>query len=275
MRAVGTMGKALRFDPLPVYAVAYMAFIYGPVLLLPLFSFNDSIYIAFPLKSFTVRWYEQMAGNAALIGALENSLKLGLVVAIVSTVLGVLAAKAATRYVLPGRGPVVGIIMLPLVVPGIILAIALLVIVRKFLDLPLSLYTIAAGHVLICVPFSMLVMVSRLEGFDRNLEEASLDLGENAWRTFWRVTFPLALPGVVASLLLTFTESFDEFLLAFFLGGNEATLPLFIFSQLRFPNRLPGVLALGTCILVASFVLVTLAEWLRRRGVQTGKGAGI
>ncbi len=269
------MGKALRFDLLLVYAIAYMAFIYGPVLLLPLFSFNDSIYIAFPLKGFTFQWYEQMAGNASLVRALENSLKLGLVVTVVSTVLGVLAAKAATRYVLPGRGPVVGVIMLPLVVPGIILAIALLVVVRKFLDLPLSLYTIGAGHVLIAVPFSMLIMVSRLEGFDKNLEEASLDLGENAWQTFWRVTFPLALPGIVASLLLCFTVSFDEFLLAFFLGGNEATLPLFIFSQLRFPNRLPGVLALGTCILVASFVVVTLAEWTRRRGVQSEKGAGI
>jgi spermidine/putrescine transport system permease protein len=164
--------------------------------------------------------------------------------------------------------------MLPLVIPSIILGIALLMIVRLLLDLPLSLYTIGASHVLICVPFSMLVMISRLEGFDKNLEEASLDLGENGWNTFWKVTFPLALPGIVASLLLCFTISFDEFLLAFFLAGNETTLPIFIFSQLRFPNRLPGVLALGTCILVASFLVVTFAEWLRRRGVHPSKGAG-
>ena len=97
----------------------------------------------------------------------------------------------------------------------------------------------------------MLVLISRLEGFDKSLEEASLDLGENAWMTFWRVTFPLAWPGIVSSLLLCFIASFDEFVLAFFLSGNEATLPVFIWSQLRFPARLPGVLALGSCILLA------------------------
>jgi spermidine/putrescine transport system permease protein len=138
----------------------------------------------------------------------------------------------------------------------------------------LSLFTIGASHLLVCVPFSMLVLISRLEGVDKNLEEASLDLGETGWTTFWRVTFPLAMPGIVASLLLSFTTSFDEFLLAFFLAGNETTLPIFIYSQLRFPNRLPSVLALGTCILVVSFLVVTFSEWLRRRGVQ-GKNVGI
>ena len=120
----------------------------------------------------------------------------------------------------------------------------------------------------------MLILVARLEGFDKSLEEASLDLGETAWRTFWRVTFPLALPGVVASLLLTFTISFDEFILAFFLAGSDPTLPIYIWSQLRFPGRLPSVLALGACILVFSFIIVTFAEWVRRRGVQVKKSTG-
>lgn len=268
------MARLLRPDLLLVYAVLYLIFLYGPVLLLPLFSFNDSIYIAFPLKGLTLQWYEQMVNNRSLIEALWNSVRVGAVVSVVSTILGVLAAKAVTRYYLPGKGPVTGLIMLPLVVPGIILGIALLMLARRFLDIPLSLYTIGAGHVLVCVPFAMLVLVSRLEGFDKNLEEASLDLGENGWTTFWRVTFPLAAPGIVASLLLCFTISFDEFLLAFFLAGNETTLPIFIFSQLRFPNRLPGVLALGSCILLVSILVVTFAEWLRRRGVQ-GKTSGL
>jgi spermidine/putrescine transport system permease protein len=194
---------------------------------------------------------------------------------VVSTVFGLLAAKALTRYRLPGRGPVSGLIMLPLVVPGIVLGIALLVIARKVLDFDLSLYTIGAGHVLLCVPLSMLVLMSRLEGFDKSLEEASLDLGENGWRTFWRVTFPLAMPGIVASMLLSFTTSFDEFILAFFLAGNETTLPIYIFSSLRFPNRLPNTLALGSLILIASFVLVSLGEWLRRRGSGGAAVGGI
>ncbi|MGH6915943.1 MAG: ABC transporter permease [Geminicoccales bacterium] len=268
------MARLFRLDFLLLYAVVYMFFIYAPVLLLPLFSVNDAIYVTFPLKGFTFKWYEAMINNAGLLSALENSVKVGVVVAIVSTAFGLLAAKSVTRYDLPWKGPITGLIMLPLVVPYIILGIALLSFLRKVLGVDLSLITVGAGHLLICVPFSMLVLISRLEGFDKNLEEASLDLGESGWSTFWRVTFPLAMPGIVASLLLSFTTSFDEFLLAFFLAGNDTTLPVFIYSQLRFPNRLPGTLALGSCILVASFVLVTFSEWLRRRGVQ-GKGVGI
>jgi len=163
----------------------------------------------------------------------------------------------------------VGLIMLPLVVPSIILGIALLTLVIKVLGIQPSLYTIGASHVLICVPFAMLVMISRLEGFDKSLEEASLDLGESAWTTFWRVTLPLAMPGIVASFLLCFTTSFDEFLLAFFLSGNQPTLPVYIWGQLRLPTQLPNVLALGSCILAASFMLVFISERVRRRGLAT------
>jgi spermidine/putrescine transport system permease protein len=121
----------------------------------------------------------------------------------------------------------------------------------------------------------MLVLISRMEGFDNSLEEAALDLGENGWMTFWRVTFPIVLPGIVASLLLTFTISFDEFVLAFFLSSTDPTLPLYIWSSLRFPTKLPAVLALGASIFVISFFVVSFAEWLRRRGVKSGSTSGI
>jgi spermidine/putrescine transport system permease protein len=269
------MTSRVRLDLLLLYAVVYMIFIYAPVMLLPLFSFNDSIYVTFPLKGFTTKWYEEMANNPALLAALRNSVEVGVVISIISTAIGLLAAKAITRYDFPGKAAMIGFISLPLVVPYIFLAIALLTIARKYLDIELSLYTIGVSHILACSPFAMLVMVSRLEGFDKNLEEASLDLGEGAWSTFWRITFPLALPGVVASLLLCFTTSFDEYLLAAFLSGNETTLPIYIFSQLRFPARLPSTLALGSCILITSFVVVTFSEWLRRRGVQGTTVSGI
>jgi spermidine/putrescine transport system permease protein len=265
-------GPSLRFDWLYGYAIFFVILLYGPVVLLPLFSFNDSIYIAFPLKSFTVRWYREMVENPSLILALQNSLKVGVAVAIVSTALGLITARVVTRYHMPAKGAVIGLVMLPLVVPSLILGIALLVILRMVLDVQLSLWTIGIGHVLICLPFSMLVLMSRLEGFDRSLEEASADLGENGWMTFWRVTFPLAYPGIVASLLLCFTVSLDEFIFAFFLSGNESTLPLFIWSQLRFPAKLPGVLALGSCILGISVALVILANTIRRRGVANSPG---
>jgi len=249
---------------LAAYAVIYVAYLYVPVLFLPLFSFNDSIYISFPLRGWTLKWYESMLANEALHQALWNSLKVGMVTAGVSTVLGVLGARAVTRFRLPGQKPIVGLIMLPLVVPEIILAMALLMIILRSGG-SLGLVSIAAGHILLCVPFAMVVLMSRFEGFDQSLEEASHDLGENGWWTFWRVTFPNVLPGIVASLLLTFTISFDEFIMAFFLGSTEPTLPVFMWNQLRFPKLLPGVLALGACILVASVGIVLLAEWFRRR----------
>ena len=263
-----------KFDSLLVYAIAYLAFLYVPVLFLPLFSFSDSIYVAFPIDGLTFKHYTAMAAQEPLIDALFNSVKVAAIVAVSATILGTLAAKAITRYKLRGSGPVVGFIMVPFVIPGIILGISLLILANQ-VGVPLSLYTIGTAHVLIAVPFAMLVMISRLEGFDKHLEEASLDLGENAWMTFWRVTFRLALPGFIACLLLTFTESFDEFILAFFLAGNEPTLPIYIWSQLRFPTKLPNVLALGACILAVSFFVIAFAEWVRRRGVQPDKQAKV
>lgn len=261
-------------DFLILYGVAYLGFLYLPILLIPVFSFNDSIYVAFPIRQLTFKWYQAMWAQDALVQSLVNSLKVATVVAFVSTIFGTLAAKAVTRYNLKGRGPLIAFIMIPFVIPGIILGISLLVLI-KHLGIQLSLFTIGLGHVLIAIPFSMMVMVSRLEGFEKSLEEASLDLGEGAWSTFWRITFPLAFPGILSSLLLTFTLSFDEFLLAFFLTGNEATLPLFIFSQLRLSQKLPNVLALGSCILAASFVVIATAEWIRRRNLRTDAQTGL
>jgi spermidine/putrescine transport system permease protein len=269
------MGGKGKYDTLFVYGVLYLIFIYTPVLLIVLFSFNNGLYVAFPLKELTTKWYEEMVTNPGLTKALGVSLRIGAFVSVVSTILGVLAAKAVTRYYLPGRAAITFTIMLPLVIPTIVFAIGLLIILAKFLGLQPSTWSIVAGHVLLCVPFSMAVLISRLQGFDKNLEEASLDLGENAWQTFWRVTFPLAMPGIVASFLLCFTTSFDEYLMAAFLSGNDTTLPVYIYSQLRFPQKLPGTLALGSCILVVSFLIVTFAEWMRRRGVNPDQGLGI
>lgn len=254
-----------------VYAIGFMIFLYAPVLLMPVFSLNDSTFATFPLKGFTTRHYGEMLANTSMILSLKNSLMVGVLVSVAATAIGLPAAIALTRYRLPGGGPVLSTMMLPLVIPSIVISVALLVIILRFLHLDLSLWTVAAGHILLCIPFSMTVLMSRLEGFDKSLEEASRDLGENAWMTFLRVTLPLAMPGVVSSLLLCFITSFDEFVIAFFLTGTQNTLPVYLFSQLRFPNRLPGTLALGSVILVGSAILVVAAELLRKWGVQSSK----
>ena len=259
--------KRRRFDPLILYVVLYLMFLYIPSMMLPIFSFNDSIQMVLPLKDFTFKWYVGIAHTPGLLTALGNSFKVALPVAIVSTSLATIAAKTMTRYRLPGRGLTIGFILLPMVMPGIILAVGLLVVANA-VGMPLSLWTIGIAHVVFTLPFSMLVVMARLEGFSKSLEEAALDLGENGWMTFWRITFPLILPGVGASLLLSFTASFDEFLYALFLGGNYVTLPVFMYTQTRFPQTLPTVLALGSCIFMGSAILLCTAEWLRRMGSQ-------
>lgn len=259
-----------RNTPLFIYAVLCLAFLYVPVMFLPLFSFNDSQYIAFPIEGFTLRWYEEMWNSGPMHEALWNSIKVAFVSASLSTLLGIFAAKAFTRFRMPGSKPVIGIIMLPLVVPEIILGTSLLIMVNN-IGLGLSLISVTMGHMLLSVPFAVAVLISRFEGFDKSIEEASADLGENAWGTFRRVTLPLVVPGVLSSFLLCFVISFDEFIIAFFLAGSEATLPVFMYSQMRFPQRLPGVLAMGAAILMVSFVVITFAEWIRRRGSYGGQ----
>ena len=258
--------RALR-----LYAVLFLVVLYVPILFLPLFSFNDSTYIAFPLKGFTLDWYAELMETPPMWDALWNSVKVGAAVSVLSTALGIFAAKAITRYRLPGKTPIVSFMMLPLVVPLIVFGVALLILMNR-LGIQLSLWTVGIGHLIVCLPFAIATLIPRFEGFDAALEEASADLGETPWWTFWRVTFPMVFPGVLASLMLTFTISFDEFIMAFFLAGNEPTLPMYIWSQLRFPEKLPRVLALSTIIIAVSFVIVFLSLWLSRGGVKAAGG---
>ncbi len=253
--------------PLQFYAILFLIVLYVPVLFIPLFSFNSSIYVRFPLEGMTLQWYQELWERDSMWAALYNSIKVGIVVAIISTILGVVAARAITRYRLPGRSALVTFIMMPLVIPGIIFGVALLVLMSQ-LGVPLSLYTVGLGHLIVCMPFAVATLLPRFEGFDPSMEEASADLGENGWWTFWRVTFPIVFPGVVASLLLTFTISFDEFIMAFFLTGTDPTLPIYIWGQLRFPREFPAVLALSSLILFVSFILVFVAQRIGRMGLE-------
>jgi len=276
-----------RLDALTIYGGAFLVFLYGPVLLLPMFSFNDNTFAVFPLRGFTLQAYIDLSQNDNLLQALRNSVMVATGVSILSTIFGLLGAIAVTRHRLPGRAPLMGVIMLPLVVPSIILAVASLVMPSllvgfgiglgfKFLGIKADLFTSALGAQLTwTLPFGLFAMFAVVNRFDRSYEEAASDLGENAWMTFWRVTFPLALPGIVSSLLMAFTVSFDEYVIAFFLSGVNQTLPIFLYSQLRFPERLPMTEALGSCILFASTIIVVASELLRRRGVKSIRPTGL
>ena len=258
-----------------IYAYGFLLFLYAPIFLLPIFAFNDGAIVAFPLSGFTTKWFDQLWVEPALHQALKNSLIIAVSASILSTCLGIFAARASTRYDFPLKGGIIGMIMLPLVLPEIILAIALLVVLLG-IGIPLSIYTVILGHVLVCTPFSIAVLTAAFQSLDKSLEEAAYDLGETPVSTFRLIILPLVTPGIISSLLMTFTISLDEFLMAFFLAGTEPTLPVYIFSQFRFPKSVPVVLALGTVLVVASIILLTIAEYFRRRCIAKtgGKDTG-
>ncbi len=263
------MNRLTRYLPgLTTYTFGYLVFLYLPVLLLPLFSFNEGTIVAFPIKGWTLKWYAQLGAQDTLLQALVNSLIVGGSTAIASTALGLFAARAYVRYQFPGREASEGLVMLPLVVPGIIVASSMLILFVS-IGLRPSLFTVILGHTFLALPFSVSIMKSAFSEFDQSLEEAAFDLGETILGTFRRVTLPIVFPGVVASLLVTFTVSFDEFVLAFFLSGNEPTLPVYIWSQIRFPAKLPNTLALGSLLLLGSIFLLMTAEFFRRRSSKS------
>ena len=249
---------------LPVYVAAYLLFLYLPILLLPIFSFNDAAATTFPLAGFTTKWYAALWGNTAMLDAARNSLIVGVTVSILSTGLAICAARAIARYRFRGKHAATGLLMAPLFLPEIIIAVSLLMIVLQ-IGLELSLATVILGQTVFCLPYALSVLISGFEGFDRSLEEASLDLGETGFGTFRRVTLPVVSPAIISSLLVSFTISLDEFILAFFLSGTEPTLPVYIWGQLRFAAKLPSVLALGSLMIALSVILLTTAEILRRR----------
>jgi spermidine/putrescine transport system permease protein len=257
------------------YALVYLTFLYAPIVLLPIFAFNDAAIIAFPLSGFTTKWFGILWSEPALWRAARNSLIVGVSTSIIATCLGIFAARASTRYAFPAKAGLMGMIMLPIVLPEIILAVALLVLLLG-ICVPLSLFTVTLGHVLVCTPFSIAILSAAFQSLDKSLEEASYDLGENAVSTFWLVILPLVMPGIISSLLITFTISLDEFIMAFFLAGTDATLPVYIFSQFRFPQSVPVIMALGTILVLLSVTLLSFAEYFRRRGIAKtgGKDTG-
>jgi spermidine/putrescine transport system permease protein len=164
-----------------------------------------------------------------------------------------------------------GLIMLPLVLPEMIVAMSMLVVLLA-VGIELSIFTIILGHVLICTPFAVAILSSAFQSLDKSLEEAAYDLGETPLSTFWLIILPLVMPGIIASLLICFTISLDEFIIAYFLGGNETVLSVYIYGQFRFPAKVPAIMALGTILVLLSITLLAIAEYFRRRGIAKAGG---
>lgn len=268
------MGRKKRFTLGLVYFGLLLLFLYLPIVMLVVFSFNDSHLMILPLKGFTLKWYQALFETTELLKAVRNSLVLGLSASLVSTVLGTMAAIGILRFQFPGRGLFLAVASMPLVIPYVVLGVALLIWFGS-LGVPLSLWTVGVGHVVLNIPYVVLIVGSRLVGFPASLEEASMDLGATYWGTLMRVTIPICAPAILAAFLTSFTTSFDEFAVSFFLVGRQATLPIYLYSQLRFPNRLPIIVTLAALIMVGSTILLTFAEWVRYRGMPAARKGAI
>lgn len=265
----------MKATGLRAYAIGYLIFLYAPIVLLPIFAFNDSKIIAFPLSGFTTHWFAEMWSDSQLFNALKNSMIISGTTAIIATTLGIFAARASTRFSFPGKGGLLGMIMLPLVLPEMIVAMSLLVVLLA-IGVKLSFLTVILGHVLICTPFAVAILSSAFQSLDKSLEEAAYDLGETPISTFRLIILPLVMPGIISSLLICFTISLDEFIIAYFLSGADTVLSAYIYGQFRFPARVPAMLALGTILVLVSIILLSIAEYFRRRGIAKtgGKDTG-
>ncbi|MEJ0097688.1 MAG: ABC transporter permease [Bauldia sp.] len=252
---------------LPLYVIVYLVFLYLPVALIPLFSFNDSIQAAFPLKGFTLGWYAGLAGNETLRDALMTSIGIGLSAAFIATLCGITIAYGELAWGSRFHRLLSALARMPILIPGVIVGIALLIVVN-IVGLGPSRIAIVLGHVLVALPTTVIIMRGAFQAIPRSIPEVAEDLGATDSVVFRRVMLPLALPSAASAFMLAFLISFDEFIVAFFLAGTQPTLPLYIWNQLRFPKSLPTVMALGTAILAFSILIAGTAEIVRRRGLR-------
>ena len=240
-----------------------VVFLYAPIAILLLFSFNDSVLPSFPLSGFTLTWYRQFIHDPELISALETSAIVAALSSVGAVVLGTLAAIPLARRRFTGKAAVSALLLSPLVVPYVVLGISLLLLFHA-VGVPRTIMTVVIGHIVISLPYTLLVLIPRLQQIDVGLEEAAYDLGANRLQTFRLIILPLILPALVSALLISFTTSFDEYAVASFVVGSRATFPLYLYGALRFPSRLPEVLAVAVVVMTVSLVVVVGAEVGRR-----------
>ncbi len=246
-----------------LYFWLFALFMYLPIALLVVFSFNDSATLTFPLNGFTLKWYGALWESRELVTAVTNSVLVGVLSSLVATALGTMAALGVVRFDFPGKTLFLSIAAMPLVIPAVVMGVAMLIVFTR-VGIPLTLWTVGIGHVIINVPYAMLIVAARLAGFEAHVEEAAMDLGADYWGTLWRVTLPMSAPALAAAFLSSFTTSLDEFAVTFFLVGSDTTLPIYLYSQLRFPSRLPLVVTLAAIMMVLSVLIVIVVEKLRR-----------
>lgn len=241
-----------------------LGLLYMPIILLFVFSLNANTTLSFPLKGFTLDWYQKLFETPALLTAVKNSLIVAVTSSVAATVLGTMLAILLSRFNFRGRGVLTGLAVMPLIVPYIVLAVSLLVLFTA-LGIERSLVTVAIAHAVVALPYATLIVLVRLVAAEPQLEDAAMDLGATYPGTLRLVVLPMAAPAIASAWITSFTVSFDEFALALFLAGREQTFPVYLIGQLRFATTLPVLIATAVVLMAGTLTLILVADRIRRR----------
>jgi spermidine/putrescine transport system permease protein len=248
---------------LGAYFAILFVLLYLPLVILVLFSVNASTSLSFPLAGFSLDWYRQLFEAEPILKAARNSLVVAIATAVAATALGTGVALVVTRFRFRARWLLLALTVLPLITPFVILAVALFVLFRA-VHVELSLWTIAIGHTVVALPYTVLIVLARLIDFDTSLEDAAMDLGASYPATLRLVILPIIAPAMLGAALCAFTVSFDEFAIALFLAGPDQTFPVYLFSQLRFASRLPIMIATAVLFTLGTLALLLVIERVRK-----------
>ncbi|MCK8601279.1 ABC transporter permease [Desulfoferrobacter suflitae] len=252
-----------------LYTLLVYIFMFAPIVAVVILSFNPQQFGSFPMQGFSFQWYLKLVQNEAILSAFKNSLLLGSLTAVTVTAVAIPAAMAFVRYDFPGKNTLNTLLLTPIMIPEVVLGVALLLFIR-WLQQPKSFLLLLMGHVVITLPYVLLVVQARLVGIKRVYEEAAMSLGANPLQTFKEITLPLLTPAVLAGMLFSFTISFDDVTATLFWAtAQNQTVPVKIFGMLR--NSIsPEINALGTVMIVLTISTPLIAGYLIRKFARGG-----
>jgi|694.fasta_scaffold63113_5 spermidine/putrescine transport system permease protein len=266
---ISPTGKLL----LTAFFAIFLLVLYLPTVLLIVFSFNDGTVAAFPLEGLTTEWYVRAFNSEEIRQALWASIRVGLISAAIATLLALMASYPLARRHVRGKSVISALILVPLVVPTVVLGVSLLLLFQKgIIPIGLGLASVMIGHVVIALPFAVLILLPRIASIDKRLEEAAYDLGASGMQMFGRVMLPLIVPSIMSAFLISFVFSIDEVVIASFIAGDQPTYPVYLYSGLKFPEKTQTLIPVATVMIVLSFILAFTAEFIRRRGDRKLEG---
>ncbi len=248
-----------------IYTTLFFLYIFAPIILIFIFAWNNNEGYSFPLNGFTWKWFVELFQDSLAKKAITNSAIIAVVSATISTFLGTMLSFGILNSNLRNRSSMLGLLMLPVLMPSLTIAIAVLVFFRTF-SFPLGIPVVIFSHVSISISYVVLILIGRIEGFSANLQEASIDLGASWFSSIRDIILPILAPAIIAGWVFSFMISWNEFIITYFLIGNSVTVPVYIFSQLRF-GLSPKVNVIS--VLVTGFTIIMIIVFILSRATFT------